>query len=318
MSYTVGDLVHDVLPRLSKLPKQSGISIYQAATSIQSLIYKMLLSRKSDIQASGNLDLTIAAGGYSIALPSNFLSVAEKPKATELYTDWMAGSVTSYNAVTGALVANITTASGTDTLADWDIALAATPGTYSTVIGSSTTSLTVGTGSKALTVDLGLSLSPGEAIYIITADLPATMTPYKHKLQPSYLGDDDDDEHDENWWEGYQIDWYGEDACLYPSKYKIIGNTLYVRPAVIMSVQITGRYYVKPAALTGPADVILWDSLFDEVFREGVVRMATLGISIPEANQDFAIFLNREIETIINSRVSQVPDTRRMKRGSFL
>jgi hypothetical protein len=315
MSYTVGNLIVDTLPRLSKMPKQSGISIYQAATSIQSLIYKMLLDRKSDIQATGNLDLTIASGGYSVALPTNFLSVAEKPEASELYTDWMAGSVTTYNILTGALVALITTSSGTDTLADWDLALAATPGVPSSVIGASTTSLTVGTGVKNLTVDLGLSLVPGQAIYIITADLPATLIPVKHTVQPSYLGDDN---HDEAWWKTYGVDWNGEGPCCYPSFYKVINTTLYVRPTVIMNVKITGRYFAKPTQLTLPADVILWDGLFDEVFREGVIRMLSMGISIPEANKDFAIFLTREVEIIINSRITQVPDTRRLKRGSFL
>lgn len=316
MSYTVGNLIIDTLPRLSKMPKQSGISIYQAATSIQSLIYKLLLDRKSDIQATGDLDLNIAAGGNSVALPANFLSVAEKPKAEEIYTDWMAGTVTSYNALTGALVALITTSSGTDTLSDWDLALAATPGVTASIIGASTTTLTVGTGAKNLTVDLGLTLVPGQAIYIITADLPATLTPIQHTLQPSYLGDDD--AYDDDWWREYKYTWYGEDSVQYPTYYKVINTTLYVRPAVIMNIKITGRYFAKPVQLTVPADVILWDNLFDEVFREGVIRMLTLGISIPEANKDFALFLQREVEIIINSRISQVPDTRRLKRGSFL
>lgn len=315
-SYTVGDLTLDVLPRLSKLPKQTGISIYQAATSIQSLIYKMLLERKSDIQATGNLDLTIASGGNSAPLPSNFLSVAEKPKAEELYTDWMAGSVVSYNTLTGALVANITTASGADTLANWEIAIAATPGVPASVVGSSITSLAVGKGTKSLTTDLGLPLVSGQGIYIIAADLPAALMPIQHTLQPSYLGDNDTD--DDDWWRNYRYTWYGEDSVLYPTYYKVIDTTLYVRPAVIMNVKIRGRYFAKPTQLTAAADSILWDGLFDEVFREGVVRMVTLGVSIPEANKDFALFLMREIEIVINSRISQVPDHRRLKRSSFL
>lgn len=317
MSYLVGQLILDVLPRLSKMKAQPGISIYQAATSIQSLIYKRLLERHSDLQASADLDLNIAAGGYSAALPAGFITVAEKPKAQQLYTNWMAGSVSTYNSVTGALVANITTASGTDTLADWDLALAATPGVPSSIIGSSVTSLTVGTGVKNLTVDTGLTLTAGQAIYIITADLPATINSAKRKLQPSYLGDDDM-EHDASWWADYQYDWYGEEPGLYPSRYKVVGTTMYFRPTVIMNVKVTGRYFARPAQLTGPSSPILWDSLFDEVFREGVVRIVSSGMPAPEANGDFNLYLQREVDTVLNSRIKLMPDTGRLKRGNFL
>jgi hypothetical protein len=306
MSYNVGNLILDVLPRLSKIPKQSGISIYQAATSVQSLIYKRLLDRKSDLQATGDLDLNIAAGGYTATLPSGFLSMAERPKAEELYTNWMAGSVTTYNILTGALVVTITTYSGTDTLADWDLALAATPAVSSTIIGSSTTSLTVGSGAKPLTVDIGLSLVPGQAIYIITAD--QTLAPVRQKLQPHYLGQDDDE----------RYSYGGDDMDVLPSVYKVVGMTLFVYPAVVMNVKITGRYNAKPAQLTVPASSILWDGMFDEVFREGVVKIIAQGISIPEASQEFMIFVNREVDTIMNSRIHLMPDTGRMKRSSFL
>jgi len=317
MSYTVGQLIIDVLPRLGKLQSQSGISIYQAATSIQSLISKRLLERHSDIQATASLDLNIASGGYSAALPAGFITVAEKPKVQQLYTDWMAGSVTTYDSVTGVLVANITTSSGTDTLADWDIALAPTPGVPSSIIGSSVTSLTVGTGTKTLTIDTGLSLVPGQGIYIITADLPATINSAKRKMQPSYLGDDDM-EHDQTWWSDYQYDWYGEEPGLYPSRYKVIGTTLYVRPTVIMNVKITGRYFARPAQLTAPANSILWDGLFDEVFREGVVRIISSGMPAPEASGDFALFMQREVDSVLNSRIKLMPDTGRLRRSNYL
>jgi hypothetical protein len=82
-------------------------------------------------------------------------------------TDWMSGSVTSYNSVTGALVASIVTKSGTATYTAWNISRAPTPGTSSIVVGTSTTSLAIGTGTKNLTIETGLDLQTGDLIFII-------------------------------------------------------------------------------------------------------------------------------------------------------
>lgn len=82
-------------------------------------------------------------------------------------TDWMAGSVTSYDPVTGVLVAEITSVEGTATYTAWNVFLAPTPGTSMILKGTSVTSLAIGTGAKTLTVDLGLDLTAGQLIYII-------------------------------------------------------------------------------------------------------------------------------------------------------
>jgi hypothetical protein len=318
MSYTMADLIGDVLPRIGRNEKQSGITLYQAASSVQSLIYKTLLKRKSDLIASGELDLVIPAMGCSADLPTDFMAMAEKPEAEDIYTDWMAGTVVSYNPVTGALVVNVTQYSGSDTLASWNIASAALPGLPSENIGTSTTSLTVGSGSKSLTATLGMSLNAGDYVLIVTTDLPSNLTyPRRHHINPSYL---DDDEHSEyRWWEWYMM--YGqffEPALLKPNKYKIIGTTMFIRPKVIVSIKIVGKYFAKVSPFSLPTDVIPWNGFFDEVFRAGVMRILSKGMEIPDVDQDFVAFIEREVHSVVDSRITLIPNTRRLKRGSYL
>lgn len=80
----MSDLILAVLPRVGRIPAISGITIFGAATSVQSLIYKNLLDRKSDLLATGDLDLSIPAFGYYATLPSDFLSPAERLRTEEL------------------------------------------------------------------------------------------------------------------------------------------------------------------------------------------------------------------------------------------
>lgn len=311
----MNQLLLDVLPRVSKLP--SGITIWMAANSILSMVYKRLLYRKSDLLASGSLDLTVAAMGYYAILPTDFVALAEKPKVQELYTDWMAGSVTSYNATTGALVVNVTSSDGSDTIADWNIALAATPGVPSQVIGASTTSLAVGTGSKSLTATVGMALTVGQAVFILPTTLPANLVRKYRYMDPHSLDEDDHEEVD--WWE-----WYGVNAdafeypAIYPRKYKILGTTIYVRPKPIVSVVLKGRYHAKPTAFTLVTDVIPWNGLFDEVFREGCVRIIQKNLSMPDTDKDFSAFIIREVDTVVNARGALFKDTGRTKRSSFM
>jgi hypothetical protein len=317
MSYAISDLIIDVLPRIGRMEKQTGITIYQAASSVQSIIYKNLLRRQSDLLASGVLSLTIPAYGCSAALPDDFVAMAEKPKSEEIYTDWMAGTVTSYNSTTGALAVNVTGSSGTDTLASWNIATAGTPGTPSTVIGTSLTSLTVGTAPQSLTATVGMTLPVGTYVIIFPTTMPTDLTPKRHHLDPSYLNDDDYDDY--QWWEWYAI--YGESfepPVIRPRRYKIIGTTMYVRPKVIVDVNIIGKYFAKPSPFSLTTDTIPWNGLFDEVFREGVIKILVEGIAIPDADPAFAMLIAREVDTVVNTRMSLIPNTRRLKRGDYL
>jgi hypothetical protein len=315
MSQTISQLTVDVLPRLTAVQKK-GISIYQAANSILSLLYKRLVDRGSDLLASGDLDLIIPAYGYTATLPDDFVSMAEKPKSTELYTDWMAGTVTSYDSVTGVLVINSTNSSGTDSLSDWKIALAEIPGSSSTIVGESTTTLTPTTGTVTLTITTGLSLVAGNYVFIIPSDLPDTYNLFEKVIQPTYLLEDQ--EHDYTWWTSYGLmSLRYEPPYNQPTYYKIIGSTFYVRPKVIQSVSITGKYNQQPTPFASPDDVIPWKGLFYEVFREGVVRIMTKQIAIPDADADFMLFFDREVNIIVNSRYRVLPKYR-MKREYWL
>jgi hypothetical protein len=221
---TMGDLILDVLPRLVNAPK--SISIYQAANSILSLVYKKLLDRGSDLLASGNLSMVIAAQGYYATLPTDFVSMAEKPRVQETGTD------------------------------------------------------------------------------------------YTGTLQPKTLIEDDG--YGEPWWESYGIysEYYSPPTNL-PSQYKIIGNTFYVRPQVIDEVTILGKYNQKPINFTLTTDIIPWNGLFYEVFKEGVVRIIMKEISIPDADADFMLFMRREMDVVLTSRGKILPH-KRTTRGSFL
>ncbi|PKN36595.1 MAG: hypothetical protein CVU62_13840 [Deltaproteobacteria bacterium HGW-Deltaproteobacteria-2] len=310
----MSELILAVLPRLGRAPV-SGITVFQAATSIQSLIYKNLLDKKSDLQATGDLNLSIAAFGYYATLPSNFISLAERPRYEELITNWMAGTVTSYNSATGALVVNVTSASGTDTLATWNIAVGATPGTPAATLGTSTTSVVCGTGTKSLTTQTGLSLTTGQYVIISTENSDEGWTGYVKPLQPNYLNDDADD-HDVSWW-----DWYSYSSLTdnyKPDVYKIIGSTFYLRPTPAVDILVKGKYNAIPTVLTLATQTIPWEGKFDEIFTEGVVRIITKGISIPDTDVDFMTFFNREFSTVVISRASIIPRNGRLKAGNYL
>jgi hypothetical protein len=316
MSYTMSNLIMDVLPRIGRQEKPSGITVYQAANSILSLIFKRLLERRSELIASGALSISIPALGYYGSLPSDFWSMSAKPQAVEVLTNWMAGTVTSYNTLTGALVVNSLTSSGTDTLTAWSIALGALPGSPASTIGTSVTSLTVGTGAKSLTTQLGLSLTAGQYIIISSATLPSDWENRYHTLEPKYMAEDND--HDElSWWEWYGV--YGESwepPVIRPRNYKIIGTTMYVRPKVTQNVIITGTYSVKPTAMSAEASVIPWNSMFDEIFREGVVMIVMRGIAIP--TDELKVYVNGAVDAVVDSRIVLVRNTRRIKKGNWL
>lgn len=318
MSYTIANLITDILLRVGKLDNQAGITIYSAANSILSLIFKRLLDRHSDLIATGDLNLSIPALGYTAAMPVDFWAMAEKPYSVDVITNWMAGTVTSYDPLTGALVVNVTVANGSDTLTAWSIALGALPGEPASTLGTSVTSLTVGTGSQSLTTQAGLDLSAGDYVIISSSALPADWEMRQHRIEPTSL--EVDEEHsDQTWWEWYGI--YGltfEPPCIRPQKYKIINTTFYVRPKPINNILVTGKYNAKPTAFTGPTSVIPWGGLFDEVFKEGTVRILQTGIPIPERDQDFAMFLAREVDSVINARIHILPDRGRTKRTNFM
>jgi hypothetical protein len=311
MSYTISNLMTDILPRVASSSgetKATGISIFQAASSIQSLIAHNLIDRHSDLLATADLSVSIPALGYQGTLPTGFLSVAERPKVEELYTDWMAGTVTSYNNLTGALVVNVTNASGTDSLSSWQIATAALPGSPSSDVGSSTTTLVCGTGTKSLTTQAGLSgsLIVGSFILVYTDDLSSIADPIQSSMDPEYLLTENEDT-------SYDTSYYD-----FPRYYKIVGDTIFISPTPTSGVLITGRYFALPASFTAMADIIPWNGKFDEIFREGSVLILSSGVAVPEANPMFMALFNREFNSLINARAKILPKYGRMNHSNWL
>ena len=99
-----------------------------------------------------------------------------------------------------------------------------------------------------------------------------------------------------------------------------MGTNFYVRPKVTAPVIISGKYNAKPSAFTEGtySTEIPWAGFFDEIFRQGVIRIIMKGIEIPDADKDFMVFFAREFGTVINSRIRMIPDTRRTKRSNFM
>ncbi len=320
-TYTMSDLILDILPRVGRLENHSGITVYGAANSIQSVIYKRLLNRKSDILATGNLFLVIPAYDYCAPLPSDFVSLAEKPSAVSAAswvttTVWMAGTVVSYDSATKTLVLNVAAYNGSGTLASWKVAVGVRPGQPAYTLGTSVTSIAPGTGSKTFVTATDLGLVAGQNVIVSNVELP-TDSEVRASLAPEPLDEDDHD--DFAWWERYR--YYGEtfeSAATKPRRYKTIGTNLFVRPKVTGPVLISGRYNAKPATLSASTDILPWNQMFTETFKEGVVWILQKGVAVPDADPVIEKLLSRDVDSILNSRVRLLPDTRRLKRGNYL
>jgi len=319
MSYTIAELTTDLIQRVGRLENAAGITLLSAVNSIQSMLAKRLLDRKSDLLVEPNsLSLSIPFYGCSATLPDGFISMAEKPKYQELYTDWMLGNVVSYNVLTGELVLLVTDYEGSDTLSSWNISTVPVPGEESQTISTSTTSFTViTTGHNAtLFIDIGLVLSPGTSLYITSGSMPSGLNIYQQTMQPSYLTSDEDHD-DVEWWSWYGLyGWNIESPSRTPKHYKIVNTLMYIRPYAIYPLIITGKYFGLPAKLISTS-TLPFNGLFDEIFREGVVRIISKGISLVEMDQDFNYFLQREFDSVINSRMS-IMDKTRTSHSNFM
>lgn len=133
-------------------------------------------------------------------------------------------------------------------------------------------------------------------------------------LQPSYLGDEDE-HHDRGWW-----DWYGSssETTSRPHKMKIINTTMYTRPKSTNDIYIKGRYFQIPDKVGTPAGILPYGNLFDETYREGVVKILTTGIAAPETDPVFAEFIYRDVDVVLQSRVRMVKSTHRVGRHNFI
>jgi hypothetical protein len=321
----ISELIRDVLPRAARPgPDQpNGITFWVAVNSIQSLIYKHLLDRKSDLLATGELFLVIPPYDYMSPLPTGFISMAEKPRASSApdwlsSTAWMAGTVTSYTPATKTLVMNVLTSNGTGTLSSWYLAVGIRPGYPITTLDTSGTSVSAGIGPKTFVTATSLDLVPGQNIIISNIEIPSDSIPMS-RLDPEYLNDDDHEDY--LWWEEYKL--YGttfETASARPRKFKVVGTNFYVRPKVITPVIISGKYNAQPAAFVEGVFTVStpWGGLFDEIFREGTVDILQRGLTKPDADQLFMLYFNREFGMLINARARIIPETGRTRRGNFM
>ena len=121
-------------------------------------------------------------------LPGTFVQALSQANPT---TDYMYGSVTSYNPATGALVLNVTAIGGSGTLADWGLVMAGAQGpvglTGPGYAATSVSSQTIGSsGTKTFTTQSGLAYSAGARVRAADAGAPATN--YMEGVVSSYSG----------------------------------------------------------------------------------------------------------------------------------
>jgi hypothetical protein len=335
----VSNLIQDVMPRVGRLP-QSGISLFRAASSVQSLIFKRLLERKSELLATGKLFLVIPIYDYMAPLPSDFLSMAEKPRAVEVpistedrtyladgsytadssiyawgmesaqawfaSTAWLAGTVLSYSVPSKLLIMTATKSNGTGTFSSWHLSVGVAPGEPIYELDTSVSAVSIGLGTKNVTTAEELSLVAGQNVILSNVAFP-TDSFTRYQMDPIFLDDDD-----------HVRLWPSNPSAGRPKNYSILGTNFYINPKAVGPVMVTGRYNAKPADFALVTDSIPWNGLFDEVFREGVFWILSKGISMPGTDPLFASFFSREVDTILDSRVRIIPATGRLKRGNYL
>ena len=280
MSYTVSQLLFDVLPRVGNT-KPTGITIIGAANSITSLIFKKLLERRSDMLATGQMSYILPANGYSLTLPDDYISPAEKPYVVEVE----------------GLIASLEAELATDGLTAPNQALVAalfTPGT-------------------------GVLVSTIQAIVSTVADVQTIInnlmtTHNRHTLQPRYL--DEDEHEDEGWWDWYGISG-GSVSYAHSHTSKVINQTMYIHPKSVNDRTLRGRYFQRPANATTISSIVPFYGMFDEVYREGCTRALITGTASIDSDPAMAAFIHREVTTVLDSRVHNVRQNGRVARRNW-
>jgi len=117
-------------------------------------------STSSVVIGTGSKSFTVQTG------KSYFAGMTLQAASTTNPTNWMIGTITSYNSGTGALVIDVTVKSGTGTFASWNLFLSLTLG--DTPIGFSELSTDVITGAPELTV------VDGQTDYLLIYDASGT------------------------------------------------------------------------------------------------------------------------------------------------
>ena len=137
-----------------------------------------------------------------------------------------------------------------------------------------------------------------------------------HILEPQYM--DEDDHGSLIWWNKYGPTGVPEYNSRRKRSYKIIGDTIYVRPTCTQVTAIKGRYNQYPSLLENPSDIIPWSGKFDHVVREGTVRIVRSGDMGLDSDVGFLAMFNRSVNGLINARVGIVRDKGRISRRAYI
>ncbi len=108
---------------------------------------------------SSTTSLTIGTGTKNLTIETGLAyTIGQSIIIANSSSNYMEGRVISYNDVTGALSADITSVNGSGTLATWDVNLAGASGVDGTLLkGDSVSTITAATGSKVFTLTAGLN-----------------------------------------------------------------------------------------------------------------------------------------------------------------
>lgn len=112
---------------------------------------------------------------WTLTPASGAWAVGQRVRAIGSAGNWMEGNVTAYNSGTGSITINVVLISGTGTFTSWTFSVSGEQGSTGATGpgygGTSTTSLTLGTGSMTLTTQTGLAYVAGSRIRVAnTAD----------------------------------------------------------------------------------------------------------------------------------------------------
>lgn len=110
-------------------------------------------------------------------------------------------------------------------------------------------------------------------------------------------------------------EWYGI-TYTRPEEFNIAGTLIELFPAFTQSDTLIARYFAIPQPVAAPDDVIPFGGVFDNIYLQGVPRVVVKGLAVIQSDQDFAIFIGSEVDTVLDARVSLLPD-KRMKRSNW-
>lgn len=86
-----------------------------------------------------------------------------------------------------------------------------------------------------------------------------------------------------------------------PESYELRQGTLYVYPTPDILTTIKMEYFRNPGTVDSTDDIVPFTGMFNQVYVEGLVNFATLGMNYIQ-DQAFAAFLDSEIEQTLPSR----------------